>query len=236
MTDNNYVHLSLLVDRSGSMEDMRDAAQTGINKTLAEQAAMPGKITVNLYDFNTSYRKVFGPIDAKEAPTYQMVPTGGTALIDSMMRAIEDTGSYLRTLPEALRPAKVLFVVITDGEENSSHSYTREQLSNKVTDQTDNWKWEFIFLGANIDAFRAAQSYGIRSSIQYAGTQAAMTTSYDTMSSSLGATRRAYAGGQSVNTASFMPTNIDAEGNATGAENTGTTDSTENQETQTVNP
>ena len=208
MTDKNYTHVVLVVDRSGSMETMKSDAQNSINNFMKEQSEGAGKITVTLYDFNNTSNKVFGPIDAKEAPTYHLVPTGGTALRDAMNRAISETGTFLRNLSEDTRPGKVVFVTITDGEENASRFCTQPQLKERVLEQTNKYNWEFLFFGANIDAFSTGASYGVAHSIQYAGTGMSYTSAYDNFSHSL-LTARA----KGVSVASTLATNFDAEGN-----------------------
>lgn len=208
MTDKNYTHVVMVVDRSGSMETMKSDAQNSINNFMKEQSKGTGKITVTLYDFNNLSYKVFGPIDAKEAPPYELMPNGGTALRDAMNRAITETGSFLRSLSEEARPGKVVFVTITDGDENASRFCSEHELKRKVIEQTDKYNWEFLFFGANIDAFSTGASYGVRHSVQYAGTGISYTSAYNNFSESLLSAR---ATGASVS--STLATNFDADGN-----------------------
>ncbi len=207
MTDKNYTHVTIVVDRSGSMESMKSDAQHSINNFMKEQSNADGRITVSLYDFNNTSRRVFGPIEAKEAPSYQLVPTGGTALRDAMNAAITETGTFLRNLAEKKRPGKVVFVTITDGEENSSRFCTTTQLKEKVEEQTNKYEWEFLFLGANIDAFQTGAALGVYNNIQYANTGIAYAAAYDSFSHSL---LNARATGATVS--STLATNFDAEG------------------------
>jgi hypothetical protein len=85
---------------------------------------------------------------------------GGTALLDAVGQAIDNAGNRLRNIPEISRPGKVVFIVVTDGEENSSKSYTKEQIKNLINEQTKKYNWEFTYLGANVDAFHEAGSIG----------------------------------------------------------------------------
>lgn len=91
--------------------------------------------------------------------TYQ--PRGGTPLLDALGKTIKSTGRALKAIPEADRPDKIVFVVITDGEENSSHDYTKTQIKDMIEHQEKVYKWNFVFLGANQDAFAEAGSIGI---------------------------------------------------------------------------
>lgn len=224
MTDKNYTHVVVLVDRSGSMDLMKDDAQGSINTFMKEQAGGAGKITVSLYDFNNTSRKVFGPVDVREAPTYKLIPNGGTALRDAMSNAIDETGSFLRDLPAKKRPGKLVFVTITDGQELHSRYTSVTQLKEKVKHQTNTYNWEFLFLGANIDAFEAGSSYGVVNNVQYAGTGLSYAAAYQNFSHSL---LNARATGATVS--STLATNFDAEGNAV-------TNTVTNTTTQGTNP
>lgn len=208
----NYTHLSILADRSGSMAHIAKDSQGGINTLIKDQAALPGEITVSLYQFDTHYEKVFGPIAAAEAPIYILTARGGTALLDSAYKAVVDTGHFLNELPEDQRPEKVLFVIVTDGEENSSKKISTDQLKNIITQQTNTYNWEFTYIGANVDAFSEAHKYGVTSSIQYAATGASASSSYMNLSSAITHTRSTDA-----TMDSFIVDNndVDAEGKVT---------------------
>lgn len=210
MTKANYTHLALVVDRSGSMawNNLNLDAQGGINTLIKDQAKLPGKVTTTLFQFDTVYEQVFGPIEAGSAPEYVLTPRGGTALLDAVGRSINETGTWLRNMRESERPSKVLFIIVTDGDENSSHEFTKAKVKEMITEQEARWNWEFMFLGANIDAFSEAQSLGIR----------AQGTQYLNTSRSL---RNVYAGASyavanahlhsSATMDSFMPKNVDDE-------------------------
>lgn len=209
MTKKDYTHLSIVADRSGSMVSIREDSEGGINTLIEEQAKLDGEITVSLYEFDTNYNKVFGPVRAADAPKYNLVPRGGTALLDAAHNAIVDTGTFLRNLKESERPDKVVFAIVTDGEENSSREISQEQLKALVEKQTNDYSWEFVFLGANIDAFSVGASYGIRMSTSYKAKGASAAGAYSNFSSSLSTAR--LAGGAVADT---MASVIDDEGNA----------------------
>lgn len=209
MTKQNYTHLSLIVDRSGSMMGMAKDAEGGINTLIKEQAKVEGEITVSLYQFDNQYEKVFGPVSASDAPEYRLVPRGSTALLDSTNRAIAETGEYLSAKPESERPSKVIFVIVTDGYENASREVTRDQLKTKITEQENKYDWEFIYLGANLDAVAESVSLGLRAKgVQYTNTGASMRSAYAGVSSSVTNSRLS---GATV--ASTMAKGYDAEGN-----------------------
>lgn len=84
-----------------------------------------------------------------------------TALLDAVGRAINETGQRLAVMPEHERPGLVVFVIITDGQENSSHEFTKTQIKELIKHQQTKYAWQFTFLGANQDAFAEARSIGI---------------------------------------------------------------------------
>lgn len=152
MTDANYTHLTLVVDRSGSMADIKNDAQGGINTLIAEQFAEDGKLTVTLVDFDDEFQDI---TRMGSSPfTYELSPRGSTALLDAVGKEIARTGAELAALPEAQRPGKVLFVVVTDGEENASNEFTLETVRAAIANQRDNYQWAFQFIGAEEAAWQ----------------------------------------------------------------------------------
>ena len=89
------------------------------------------------------------------------MPRGSTALLDAVGQAINETGARLAAVDESQRPGLVVFVIVTDGQENSSREFTREQIRTMVEHQQSAYKWQFTFLSANQDAFAAGGSMGI---------------------------------------------------------------------------
>jgi len=153
--------ITLVVDRSGSMQSIRDDAQGGINQLLADQAAEPGEALITLVQFDTEYEFVHRGVPAREVEPYTLVPRGSTALLDAVGRAINETGARLASLPEAERPGLVVFVVSTDGHENSSREFTKDQVRQMIEHQQSVYRWQFTFLGADADAFAEAGGLGI---------------------------------------------------------------------------
>ena len=152
MTKPNYTHLTLVVDRSGSMESIRQEAQTGLNTLIAEQFAEDGELTVTVVEFDTTIDTVARMTDSPL--TYELVPRGMTALLDAVGSEIVRTGQNLAELSDEQRPEKVLFVVVTDGHENSSHEYELEAVRNLINQQRDQYGWAFQFLGADDAAWQ----------------------------------------------------------------------------------
>jgi len=157
----DLTNITLVVDRSGSMEAIRTDAEGGVNAFLADQAKEPGQALLTLVQFDTEYEFVHRGIPVRDVPRYELVPRGNTALLDAVGRAIIETGQRLAKMHEPDRPGLVIFVVMTDGQENSSHEFTKAQIKQMIQHQQDKYNWHFTFLGANQDAFAEAGGMGI---------------------------------------------------------------------------
>lgn len=168
MTKKNYTHLAVLVDRSGSMNRIKEDMIGGLQKFFADQAEVEGKCLVDYSQFNTTYQEVFSDtLVASAEPVLH--PFGGTALLDALGRKITDLDAKLSDLKKSKRPDNVLVIVVTDGEENSSKLYTKERVKWLVEHFQESHGWDFVFLGANMDAVAEAGDLGFRksSSITY---------------------------------------------------------------------
>lgn len=193
MTDSDYRHLILVVDRSGSMQSCREATQEGINSFFATQAGEPGRATASLFEFDTEHDTVFEHVPLAEAPAYTLVPRNGTALLDAVGFAFAREGEWLASLPEDERPGAVVVVIATDGEENSSREYSADQIRDIIREQRETYNWQVLFIGANMDAVKTAAAYGIpvSSSMTYdihstAGTYASVSNMVSRGASGLG--------------------------------------------------
>lgn len=156
-----YTDMTILLDRSGSMVSIKEDMEGGFKTFINAQKSLPGTLKVSLFQFDTQFEEIYSGKNVNEIHDLTLIPRGGTALLDSMFKAITKTGERLSDLTEEERPEKVLFVVITDGLENYSHEVTRGQLKDSVKTQTETYKWDFIYLGANQDAFSEGSLVGI---------------------------------------------------------------------------
>ncbi len=161
MTNADLTLIAVLVDRSGSMAECRDDMEGGLNTFVQSQAGEPGDAEITLAQFDTKYELVWPLNMIKAAPKYTLVPRGCTALLDSMGRFITEVGEELAERDEASRPGKVIVCIVTDGLENSSKDWTRDSVKALVEQQSSQWQWEFVFLGAEMDAVREGASLGI---------------------------------------------------------------------------
>ncbi len=195
MVRSDYTHISLVLDRSGSMSTIRTDTIGGLNTFLKDQREVAGRVTVSMVQFDTEYEVLYNGVelaDVKDLTEDTFVPRGMTALLDASARMINETGDLLSAMGEDDRPSKVLFVMITDGHENSSKEFNLDQVKGMITKQTDDFNWEFVFLGANIDAVSVAGSYGIAASnaIKYGHNSGGTQAVYESLSSNVTNLRR----------------------------------------------
>lgn len=165
MTDSSYADITFICDRSGSMSGAADGSYTkaqrstdGVARIVAEQKALPGKTRFSLLEFDTLFAW-----HAREAEnlTWTCQPRGSTALLDAVGQAITETGERLKAMPEDKRPGRVFIVIATDGYENSSHEFSKSAIAAMVKEQTEVYKWDFAFVGVDINAFAEAGGMGI---------------------------------------------------------------------------
>lgn len=158
----NYTKVVLLIDTSTSMGDWREEAQKGIDIFIKGQAEDECETELTIVDFNTT---VDVKVDSMKLsknifPSYKLQPRGSTALYDAICKTINETGEKLSSLNENDRPNKVVFVIMTDGDENSSRFYNRQAAKDSITHQEQKYNWKFIYLGANQDAFQVGNAVG----------------------------------------------------------------------------
>jgi len=153
-----------IIDRSGSMEAIADDAIGGFNTFLQQQKKVPGEANLTFIQFDTEYEVLHENKPLKDVPQLDnstFEPRGCTALLDAVGKTIDNTGKRLSDIPEANRPDKVIVAILTDGQENSSKTYTLSEVNDMITKQQNIYSWEFIFLAANQDAFAEAEKLGI---------------------------------------------------------------------------
>lgn len=169
----DHADITIVLDRSGSMQKVRESTIAGYNSFIAEQAKLPGSASITLVQFDDEYETVYRArscADVKPMQFHEFVPRDNTALLDAVGRTVNEVGARLAALPIADRPGKVVIVILTDGIENASREFTRERVAAMVTHQREVYAWEFVFLGANQDAIFTGASIGVpaRSSLSYA--------------------------------------------------------------------
>lgn len=187
--------LVFIIDRSGSMSGMEKDTVGGFNAMLAKQREEEGEVLVSTVLFNTESVVVHDrvPIDrVKEMTVGDFRVGGGTALLDAIGSAVHHIANVHKYAREEDVPEHTIFVITTDGEENSSHVYTGEQTRALVRRMTEEKGWEFIFVAANIDAAETATSIGIsrERAAKYTQTEEGMRDCYYAMSEFVSMKRR----------------------------------------------
>lgn len=172
MPKKDLTEIIVVLDRSGSMQSICADMRGGFDMFIEEQRKLPGKCVVTLVQFDNEYDIVYAGKSLADVPKLELVPRGGTALLDAMGKTINATGARFAALPEENRPERVLFVVISDGHENASMEFTREAVLSMVSHQTDVYKWQFVYFGANQDAITAAKGMGIAVAANFAANAA----------------------------------------------------------------
>ena len=157
-----------ILDRSGSMEGLEADTIGGFNSMMRKQASEPGDALVSTLLFDNDVEVIHDRLNIKEVPemtSKEYYVGGGTALLDAVGGAIKHISMIHKYARKEDVPEKTLFIITTDGMENASRRYSYEDVRRMVEHQKSKHGWEFIFLGANIDAQTEASKYGIDESM-----------------------------------------------------------------------
>ena len=163
--DNNLTEIVFVLDRSGSMDSVKEDSVGSFNQFIRDQKSVPGKANFNLTLFNTDYEYMYTGEDiqnVKELDVETYRPHGMTALLDAVGKTIDEVGKRLAETPEKDRPGKVIFVILTDGYENQSVEYSYQTVKDRIEHQKGKYNWEFLFLGAGEDVVKQAPDLGIK--------------------------------------------------------------------------
>ncbi|MBQ9210120.1 MAG: VWA domain-containing protein [Clostridia bacterium] len=160
----NLTELVMILDRSGSMAGLESDTIGGYNSMLRKQRAAEGEVLVSTVLFDNVSELLYDRVPLADLPLMtekEYYVRGCTALLDAVGAAIQHIGNVHKYAREEDRPEKTIFVITTDGMENASRSYTYAQVKKLVERQKEQYGWEFLFLGANIDAIETAGRFGI---------------------------------------------------------------------------
>lgn len=172
-----YVKIINIIDKSGSMKSMLDAAINGFNSFLEDQKSVEGKALVSTIMFNTSYEVLYENMDIQNCIYFNKdnyKPMNGTSLYDAICITVSNEIDKLGGMSIEERPEKTLCIILTDGEENSSKKYGQEDVKRMITEMREDFKWEFIFLAANEQASTSAVAMGISKGNSYAFTNSSV--------------------------------------------------------------
>ncbi len=179
-----------ILDRSGSMAGLESDTIGGFNSMLEKQQKEPGEAVIStvLFDSETKVIHDRAPIDKVKPLTHEDYYVGGsTALLDAVGGAIHHIGNVHKYARKEDVPEKTLFIITTDGMENASHRYTYEKVKHMIERQKERYGWEFMFLGANIDAAAEAKRFGISASmaVDYCCDMKGTALNYEAMSEAI---------------------------------------------------
>ena len=160
----DLVDMVFILDRSGSMSGLETDTIGGFNSFIEKQKQTPGEALISTVLFDDVFEvihhrtplKTINPMTTKD-----YFVRGTTALLDAIGRSIVKMVHIYKTLPEDEKPEKTVFIITTDGMENASTEFSRTQIKHMIERQKEQYHWEFIFLGANIDAVGTARDFGI---------------------------------------------------------------------------
>ena len=160
----NLTQLVFILDRSGSMGGLESDTIGGFNSMLQKQQNEPGECRITTVLFDNEYDVLHDRIDIQAVSPItenEYFVRGSTALLDAVGMTIGKIGAVQKNTLEEYRAGKVLFVITTDGMENASREFSYDKVKSMVEHQKSKYSWEFIFLGANIDAVDVADRFGI---------------------------------------------------------------------------
>ena len=160
----DYTHIIIVLDASGSMEEIEGDVKGSFNEFLKKQREEPGKTVFDLFQFNNVVKRPVKSVDLALFHDDLMSKydcSGCTALNDAVCTAIDTVGREFAEMPEDERPEHVLCVIITDGLENASREHTSKDVKERIEHQKTLYNWRFEFLAADQDAFASGESLGI---------------------------------------------------------------------------
>ena len=160
----NLTELVMILDRSGSMGGLESDTIGGYNSMLKKQRETEGEVVVSTVLFDDESEVLYDRIPLQDMPQMtekEYYVRGCTALLDAIGGAIHHIGNVHKYARDEDRPEKTIFVITTDGLENASKRYSYEKVKQMVERQKEKYGWEFLFLGANIDAIETAGRFGI---------------------------------------------------------------------------
>ncbi|TDB86460.1 VWA domain-containing protein [Actinomadura sp. KC216] len=167
--------VTIVLDRSGSMMATKADAEGGLRAFLETQKEAPGRTLVTLRQFDNEHETVFERVPLADVPAFELRPRGMTALLDAIGSTIASVNEHVDGLDEDDRPAEIVYVIITDGQENCSLEWTLDRVKEAITAERDKGR-AVVFLAADQDAITVGASMGIgaNTSMSYGGDNTAV--------------------------------------------------------------
>ena len=196
MMKKNLTELVFILDRSGSMSGLENDTIGGFNSMIAKQRKMEGEAYVSTVLFDHESIVIHDRVDIRKVEPMteeQYSVRGCTALLDAIGKAIRHIGNVHKYAREEDRPEHTLFVITTDGMENASRRYSSDKVKAMIERQREKYGWEFLFIGANIDAVETAGRYGIAPdrAVNYNADSEGTRVVYESVAKAVSSVRRA---------------------------------------------
>ena len=159
--------LVMILDRSGSMRGLEEDTIGGFNSMIEKQRKEQGEVLISAVLFDDRSEVIYDRVDIREVETMtdaQYYVRGCTALLDAVGGAIHHIGNVHKYAREEDVPEKTIFIITTDGKENASRAYSYDKVKRMIERQKEKYNWEFLFVGANIDAAEEGARIGIHAS------------------------------------------------------------------------
>ena len=191
----NLTELVFILDKSGSMAGLEADTIGGFNSMIEKQRKEEGEALVSAVLFSNESNVIYDRADLRKVEPLtdrQYFVGGSTALIDAIGGAIHHIGNVHKYAREEDRPEHTIFIITTDGMENASRRYSSDEVKKMVERQKSKYGWEFLFLGANIDAVETAGRFGISSdrAVRFHNDAPGVALNYETVSRTVGRMRR----------------------------------------------
>ena len=185
-----------ILDRSGSMEGLEGDTIGGFNSMIKKQSKEEGEAYISTVLFDDETEVLYDRVPVNQVSTMteeQYYVRGCTALLDAIGSSIHHIANIHKYAREEDRPEKTLFIIITDGMENASRVYSYDEVKKMVEHEKEKYGWEFLFLGANIDAIEAAGRVGIDANraVKYENDRVGAMLNYTALSKTVSAVRKA---------------------------------------------
>lgn len=189
MAKKGLTEIVAIIDKSGSMYELKSRTIEGFNSFLKEQKEVDGEANFSLILFSSPNHEeiIFDSVDIQEVEELNennYSCRGVTALYDAIGKTIKALKKRIKNMDESERPERVLFVILTDGEENSSHYYDKEKVFKMIKKREEKFGWAFLYLGANQDAFAEGGKIGVKRgrTLNYAATDDGLNFAYSNIS------------------------------------------------------
>lgn len=190
----NLTEMVFILDRSGSMSHLESDTIGGYNSLLEKQKKEQGDAVVTTVLFDDKYEIIHDNADIKKVNPLtdrEYFARGSTALLDAVGKTINYVGHRHKYTRDSEIPQKTMVVIITDGFENASREFSQSQVKSMIEHQKEKYGWEFLFLGANIDAVSTARSYGITPdrAVKYEADSVGTKTNFEAVSATVSCVR-----------------------------------------------